>query len=101
MNKIHQWLSTRAGELTFGLLCGLAYFFVILEFITANTHAGGHLLALYVAPAVICGIALVFIKLLRNWRQNEQYKNISSFFALNVVIFVISIFFAIDFFINH
>lgn len=100
MNRIYQFLSTRIGELIFGLICGLSYFVIVLNFIMANTHVGGSLLALFTAPAIICGIALVFIKLLRNWRQNEQYKNVISFFALNFVIFIISIFFAIDFFVN-
>lgn len=101
MNKLHKFLATKHGELISGLLCGIAYFIVVLDFIMANTHTGGQLLAMFLAPAVICGVALMFIKLIRGWLQNEQYKNINSFIVLNLVIFVISIFFIIDFCINH
>lgn len=73
-------------QLIFSLLSGCAYFAVILNFILTNTERAGALLGLYVAPAVICGLALVFIKAIRNFFENEQYKGIFFIITVNSIV---------------
>lgn len=89
-------LNTKYGELITGLIFGAAYFVIILDFILKNTQKAGALLGFYVAPAVICGLALVFVKLFRRWRENEQYNSILAFMILNTVILVISVLLAVS-----
>lgn len=100
MKGLAKLLEMKYGELIFGLVCGCSYFIIALDFIFSATRKAGGLLALFVAPLIICGVALVFIKIIRKWRQQEQYYNINSFIIVNFVMFVISIFFLIDFIIN-
>ena len=89
--KILKLLNMKYGELSVGLIFGISYFIIILNFILKNTQKGGALLGFFTAPAIICGLALVFIKVLRRWRENEQYKNIMFFMIINTFIFVFSI----------
>lgn len=95
-----RFLDMKYGELIFGLVCGCSYFIILLNFIFANTYDAGSLLALFLAPLIICGIALVFIKIIRNWRNNEQYKLINSFIILHLFVLIIAVIFLIDYCMN-
>lgn len=97
MNKLSQLLNKTYGELIFGLLCGVSYYIISLKFIFLYTYHAASLLALYIAPVIICGIALVFIKTIRSWRLNEQYKKIDFFVFAHVIVFIASIAFLIDY----
>jgi len=100
MKNLLKLLDMKYGELIFGLICGLSYFAIALQFIMANTYNGGLLLASFFAPVIICGIAIVFIKIIRSWRQNEQFNNIVSFMILHIIVLLIAIFFVADYIIN-
>lgn len=91
MKKILKLLNMKYGELTVCLVFGFAYFAVILNFILKNTQRAGLFLGFITAPAVICGLALIFIKALRRWKENEQYKNIMFFMIINTIILIFSI----------
>ena len=97
MRKISELLNKKYGELVFGLICGLSYFIICLKFIFAYTNAGGGLLALYVAPIIICGIAIIFIKLMRNWAENKQHNLMNLFVFVNFIVLLISLVFLADY----
>lgn len=87
---ILKMLNSRYSQLAFGIVFGIAYYVIILDFILKNTKQAGGLLGLYIMPAAVCGIALIFIKMIRRWRENEQNGNIVLFTVINIIISVIA-----------
>lgn len=77
MNKLHQKLIDAfrkpAPLLSFGLICGCAYFMIVFRFITAYTlHA--NLLSFFFAPAIICGGAFIVIKSIKKSLESPNPK---------------------------
>ena len=93
MNCIVKFLCTRKGQLIFSLAGGLAYFLIILQFIRQYSRNGSMLLGFFFCPAIICGMALVLIKLLRSWQEQELYSRMAVLFFTHVLLFLISIVF--------
>lgn len=89
-DKLKKFLNMKYSELAVCLIYGLSYYVVILDFILRSTKRAGGLLGLFIAPAVICGLALVFIKSIRRKKENEDYKSIAFIMAANTLIFVFS-----------
>lgn len=58
-------------RLIYALICGVAYFIIIMQFVSAYTQQGS-LMGLFIAPAVICGGAFIVIKILRNTYENRE-----------------------------
>ena len=96
MKGIGKIVSTRLGELIFSLLCGCAYFIVILGFIINNTQSGGPLLGLFFFPAIICGAALLIIKTIRKLKDEENFGKINLLIYSHIFFFIISLVFLID-----
>lgn len=92
-SKILNLLKSTAGALGFSLFCGLAYFFLVMYFVLSTT-AQGALLLFFTAPAVICGAALVVIKLIRQNFERENDGGNLRIFYLHIVLFMISVVFA-------
>lgn len=92
--KILGLINTPAGQLIFSLLSGLGYFLIISGWIL-DLSRGIWLILMYVAPIVICGAALVIIKLIKQAREAENEKNILRIFWLHIAVIVIGIVFAI------
>ena len=92
-NKILNLLKSTAGALGFSLFCGLAYFFLVMYFVLSTT-AQGALLLFFIGPAVICGAALVVIKLIKQNFENENEDGNLRIFYLHFVLFIISAVFA-------
>jgi biotin transporter BioY len=95
MYGIGKIFDTKYGGLIFSLLCGMAYFIIILSFILKNTAQAG-LLAFFFAPAIIAGIALIIIKNVRRFAEEEKFKSVNMFLYPQIVIMILSIFFLID-----
>lgn len=93
-NKILNLLKSTAGALGFSLFCGLAYFFLVMYFVMSTTVQGA-LLLFFVGPAVICGAALVVIKLIKQNFEKENHGANLRLFYLHIVLFIISVFFAV------
>jgi len=92
--KIEKIFNTKYGGLIFSLLSGLAYFIIILSFIlTADAKAG--LLGFFFAPAVICGMALVLFKMIRQFLENEEFQKANVVGFLHIILMIISIVFLI------
>ena len=92
MGKI---FNTKYGGLVFSLLCGIAYFIIILSFILKNTAQGG-LLAFFFSPAIIAGAALIIIKTVKRLQEEEKFRNINLFLYSHIILMALSIFFLID-----
>lgn len=96
MNKLAKFITRPYIDLIFSLLCGLSYFFVALKFITSFTANGSMLLAFFFCPAIICGMAFVILKSLRQWAEQERYTHITLLVILHLILFLIGILFLID-----
>ena len=96
-DKILKTLTTTVGRLIFALLAGLGYFMVILRFMI-EWSSGSSLLAFFFAPLIICGAALVLVKLMRQAEDAENPSAIIRLFWVHVVLFAIGIVFAVSMF---
>ena len=92
--KILDVINTTAGQLIFALLAGLGFFLVLSGFMVENS-GGNMLLAFFFAPAIICGAALVIIKMIKQARENENFGSILKIFWIHLVLLVIGIIFFI------
>lgn len=95
--KIVDFLGRTAPQLIFALLAGCAYFMILLPVITRYSK-GSSLLAFQFSPLIICGAALVIIKLMKQARANENENAIFALFVIHVILFVMSIVFTISMF---
>lgn len=93
---IYNLMKKKYAPLIFSLISGLAYFMVALKFIKTYTHQGGGLLALFFAPAIICGMALVLVKCIKNWQEDENIRAVTVTFWLHALLLVIGVVFVIS-----
>ena len=93
-DKILKLLKSTAGALAFSLICGMAYFLLAAYFVLSTT-ANGALLLLFIAPTVICGAALIVIKLIKQNLEKENYGGILRVFYLHIVLLLISVVFGL------
>ena len=92
--KIEKIFGTKYGGLIFSLLAGCAYFILVLSFILGTDPKAG-LLGFFFAPAIICGIALVLFKMIRQFIENEELKKAIIVAILHVILFLMSIVFLV------
>ena len=90
--KIEKIFGTKYGGLIFSLLSGCAYFIFVLSFLV-GTDPKAWLLGFFFAPAIICGIALVLFKMIRQFIENEEYKRANIVAILHVILMLMSIVF--------
>lgn len=93
-NKILNLLNTTAGQLIFALLAGVGYFMLIGGWIIDFSN-GQWLMLMYLAPVIICGSALVIIKLMKSAREVENNANILKIFWLHIAVILLGIVFTI------
>lgn len=98
-NGIIKLLKNTLGLLIFALLSGGAYYIVILKFILSHTDKGGGMLGFFFFPAIVCGAALILIKLIKQFFENERENSAVALFLLHVLFIMISIVFLISMFI--
>lgn len=92
-NKILKLLSNTAARLIFALLCGGAYYVVALRFIVAHTNPGGGLLGFFFLPAIVCGMALVIVKILKTQEEQGNTGVILAVFFSHILLILLSIVF--------
>lgn len=100
MNGIGKIVESKAGELIFSLVSGLAYYIVITAFIIGNTNSGGALLSFFFLPAIVCGAALILIKTIRKLKEEEQFGKINLLIYPHILLILISIVFLFDIILN-
>ena len=95
-DKIVNLLDNTVPRLVFALLSGLAYFTIIYRFIVAHTERGGGLLAFFFCPAIVCGAALIIIKLLKQAKENENKSGITMLFCIHIILILIAAIYAVS-----
>lgn len=95
MHGIGKIFNTKYGGLIFSLLCGIAYFIIILSFILKSAAHGG-LLAFFFSPAIIAGAALIIIKTVKRLAEEEKFRNINLFLYPHIILIALSVLFLID-----
>ena len=98
-NKILSFLNTTGGQLGFALLSGLSYL-ALLSGVILEASRGMWLILFYIAPIIVCGVALVIIKLMKQARENENNLSILKLFWIHVVVILLGIFFLIALFVK-
>ncbi|MBR0365924.1 MAG: hypothetical protein IJH94_03885 [Clostridia bacterium] len=88
-NKILTWLDTTAGRLIFALAAGVAYYIILLRWIIEWSR-GLVIIAASVAPVIICGAAIIIIKLMKQAKEDNNDTAIFRLFILHVILFIIS-----------
>ena len=97
-NTILKLLQNTWGLLIFALLSGCAYYAVILKFILANTERGGVLLGFFFLPLIICGAALVLVKIIKQCMENGRESGAVALFWLHVLFIIIAAVYAVTIF---
>ena len=87
---------TKYGGFVFSLICGVAYFIILLNLLSINNQAGGGLIALFIAPAVICGMALILIKAAKKLILEEEFSKLALMTYSHIVLLLLSVVFLID-----
>ncbi|MBQ2669322.1 MAG: hypothetical protein IJG06_00910 [Clostridia bacterium] len=87
-NSIIKLLQNTWGLLVFALICGLAYYAVVLKFILAHTDKGGHMLGFFFAPLIICGAALVLVKVIKQCMENGNEGKALIIFWAHIVFII-------------
>ncbi len=96
-DRILSFLNTTWGQLGFALLSGFGYLALISGFIL-DASRGMWLILLYIAPVVVCGAALVIIKLMKQARENENKASILKLFWVHIAVIALAIVFIIALF---
>ena len=89
-NNIIKLLQNTWGLLIFALIAGGAYYAVVLRFILSHTHAGGSLLGFFFAPLIICGAALVLVKVIKQCFENGDDTRAVIIFWAHIVFIIIA-----------
>lgn len=97
-NKILKFLNTTVGQLAFALLAGFGYLALIAGFVLELSR-GIWLMLIYISPIVVCGAALVIIKLMKQARECENNSSILKLFWIHIAVIVIGFVFAIALFV--
>lgn len=92
--RIEKIFGTKYGGLIFSLLSGCAYFILVLSYII-STGPRAWLIGFFFAPAIICGMALVLFKMIRQFIENEEFKKANLVAILHVILMLMSIVFLI------
>lgn len=89
--KVRKFFETRYGALIFSLISGLAYFGLAIEFIIGNTGGKGMLLGFFFFPAIVCGMALVLLKSIKMWQEQEAFGKITAMAVFHIILIIISL----------
>lgn len=89
-NLILKILKNTWGLLIFALLSGLAYFAFVYKFILQHTQFGGQLLGLFMLPLIMCGAALVLVKVIKQCLIDEREGAAVTVFLLHVLFIIIA-----------
>lgn len=88
-------ITTTAGRLIFSLLAGAGYFMILLRFIIDMSNGSGFLAFLF-APLIICGAALILVKLIKQAEELENDTAIIKLFWLHTAVFAVGVVFLIS-----
>lgn len=87
---IKEFLKKPIPSFIFSLLCGLAYFGIACHFINMNTENGSMLLAFFFFPAIICGAALIILKAVRMYIEEDNDRKLNFLVVTHILLMIIS-----------
>ena len=90
---MRKFFETKFGGLIFSLLSGLAYFIIVLGFILDNTGPKGIILGIFFFPAIVCGMAFVLLKSIKQWQEQEAYSKITAVAVFHIILMLLSVIF--------
>lgn len=96
MRGIGKIFDTKYGGLVFSLLSGCAYFTVIMSLISETGGRGTGFLGFLFFPAIVCGTALILLKLIKKLREEESFGKVNALVYLHILLAAVSIVFLID-----
>lgn len=96
-NKIIKILTNPTAQLVFSLFSGSAYFIVFCVLVWEYT-INAALILFYLAPLIVCGGALIIIKLIKRGIENENHKIVLRIFWLHTVLILMAVIFAASMF---
>jgi len=82
--------------LIFALVSGLAYFFIILDYIIKTTKNGALLLGSFFFPTIVAGAALIILKTINRLNDEENYRAINIIIYLHILLILLSFVFLFD-----
>ena len=86
-----RFFETKYGAFIFSLISGLAYFGLAVDFIIGNSGGKGMLLGFFFFPAIVCGMALVILKSIKMWQEQEAYGKIKALAVFHVILIIMSL----------
>lgn len=89
-NLILKILRNTWGLLIFALVSGLAYFSVVYRFILVHTETGGQLLGMFLLPLIVCGAALVLVRLIKQCLSDGREGTAVTIFSLHVFFIIVA-----------
>lgn len=92
-NKVLNLLKNTWARFVFALLGGAAYYIIALKFILSHTNNGGGLLGFFFMPAIVCGMGLIIIKILRSLEEQENMRAMLAVFWTHIMLIIISVVF--------
>lgn len=95
--KIIKFLETTFGQLGFALFAGLGYLGLVSGFIV-DLSRGMWLMLLYVSPIIVCGSAIVIIKLIKYAREAENTTAVLKIFWIHIFVIIMGIVFVVEMF---
>lgn len=96
MEKI---LKSKYGLLIFTLICGLAYYILVMELISNINYS--YLLGIFFFPAIVCGAALSLFKTIKNMEEAQEFGRIKSLMIIHVFVILLAVSFFVASFFNY
>lgn len=95
---IYKLMKKKYAPLVFSLLCGLSYFGLSLKLISDYSNNGSMLLGFFFFPAIICGGALIILKAIKLYMEEECERKLNVLVISHIILAVISITMIIELF---
>lgn len=89
MNKI---INSKYRLLAFSILCGIAYFALIMLLIISVEFS--YLLGIFFFPAIVCGAAICIFTTIRKFLESREYEKAQRFFMIHMAVIVFAIIFS-------
>lgn len=94
-DRLIKLLTSPVPRLVFALICGSAYF-ILVSAAAWEMARNMTLILFYVAPIIICGGALILVKLIKRAEEAENERIILRIFGIHTVVILLAVVYAVD-----
>ena len=91
--KMKKFAENKVLAFIYSIFSGLAYFLIALTLILENTGTKGIILAVFFFPAIVCGMALVQLKLIGKLYQEEKFAKMLLLVIFHIILLIFGIIF--------